>query len=42
MEREKIVLIGNGMAGIRTIEEILKIDSERFDITVLVKNPSQL
>ena len=34
MEREKIVLIGNGMAGIRTIEEILKIDSERFDITV--------
>lgn len=34
MEREKIVLIGNGMAGIRTIEEILRIDSERFDITV--------
>ncbi|MCL7749685.1 FAD-dependent oxidoreductase, partial [Halalkalibacter alkaliphilus] len=37
--REKLVLIGNGMAGIRTIEEILKNDSERFDITVFGEEP---
>ncbi len=32
--KEKLVCIGNGMAGIRTIEEILKLDSEYYDITV--------
>lgn len=28
-------MIGNGMAGIRTIEEIIALDSERYDITVI-------
>jgi len=32
--KEKLVCIGNGMAGIRTIEELLKLDSEYYDITV--------
>jgi nitrite reductase (NADH) large subunit len=36
---EKLVLIGNGMAGIRTIEEILKKDATRFDITVFGEEP---
>ncbi|HZG72054.1 MAG TPA: hypothetical protein VEY51_11020, partial [Chondromyces sp.] len=39
MKKEKIVLVGNGMAGIRTIEEILKIESGRFDITVFGDEP---
>ncbi len=32
--KEKLVLIGNGMAGMRTVEELLKIDPEQYDITV--------
>ncbi len=38
--KEKLVLIGNGMAGIRTLEELLKLDeAERFDITVFGAEP---
>ncbi|MDH5178517.1 MAG: nitrite reductase large subunit NirB [Gammaproteobacteria bacterium] len=36
---EKLVVIGNGMAGIRTIEELLKIDPQAFDITVFGAEP---
>ncbi len=36
---KKLVLIGNGMAGIRTIEEILKLLPDYFDITVFGKEP---
>ncbi|MGG1573918.1 nitrite reductase large subunit NirB [Fictibacillus sp. NRS-1165] len=39
MERKKLVLVGNGMAGVRCIEEILKIDAEAFDITVFGSEP---
>ncbi|MFC4404776.1 nitrite reductase large subunit NirB [Gracilibacillus xinjiangensis] len=39
MEKKKLVLIGNGMAGIRTIEEILKLLPDQFDITVFGKEP---
>ncbi|MDQ0817221.1 NAD(P)H-nitrite reductase large subunit [Bacillus pumilus] len=35
--KEKLVLVGNGMAGIRSLENILKTDSERFDMTVFGK-----
>ncbi|WP_138493624.1 nitrite reductase large subunit NirB [Paenibacillus pinistramenti] len=35
MTREKLLLIGNGMAGVRTIEEILERDANRFDITII-------
>ncbi|MFC0560457.1 nitrite reductase large subunit NirB [Halalkalibacter alkalisediminis] len=34
MEKQKLVLIGNGMAGINCIEEILKNQPNAFDITV--------
>ncbi len=38
--KERLVLIGNGMAGIRTLEELLKLDeAERFDITVFGAEP---
>ncbi len=33
-ERKKLVMIGNGMAGMRTIEEILEANPDMFDITV--------
>jgi len=37
--KEKLVLIGNGMAGMRTIEELLKLDDEMYDITVFGTEP---
>jgi nitrite reductase (NADH) large subunit len=35
----RLVVIGNGMAGIRTIEELLKMSHEEFDITVFGAEP---
>ncbi len=37
--KERLVLIGNGMAGIRTLEELLKLESEQYDITVFGAEP---
>ncbi|MDH3326350.1 MAG: nitrite reductase large subunit NirB [Gammaproteobacteria bacterium] len=37
--KEKLVLIGNGMAGMRTVEELLKLDDEMYDITVFGAEP---
>lgn len=37
--KEKLVVIGNGMAGIRTVEELLKIAPEKYDITVFGAEP---
>lgn len=37
MKKKKLVVIGNGMAGVRTIEEILKIAPEQFEITIFGK-----
>ncbi|MBT2134971.1 nitrite reductase large subunit NirB [Croceibacterium sp. LX-88] len=37
--REKLVVIGNGMAGCRAVEEILARDPERFDITIFGAEP---
>lgn len=39
MAKSKLVLIGNGMAGVRTIEEILKLSSDSFDITIFGTEP---
>ncbi|MFC7062554.1 nitrite reductase large subunit NirB [Halobacillus seohaensis] len=39
MGKQKLVLIGNGMAGIRAIEEILKLSPNQFDITVFGSEP---
>ncbi|GGN90940.1 FAD-dependent oxidoreductase [Saccharibacillus kuerlensis] len=33
--KARLVVIGNGMAGIRCIEEILKLSPDRFEITVI-------
>ena len=37
--KEKLVLIGNGMAGMRTVDELLKLSSDKFDITVFGAEP---
>ena len=37
--RERLVVIGNGMAGMRTVEELLKLDPARYDITVFGAEP---
>jgi nitrite reductase (NADH) large subunit len=37
--KEKLVVIGNGMAGIRTLEELLKLAPDRYDITVFGAEP---
>ncbi|MFJ7993409.1 nitrite reductase large subunit NirB [Peribacillus frigoritolerans] len=39
MSKQKLALIGNGMAGVRCIEEILKIQPERFEVTVFGSEP---
>ena len=39
MKKEQIVLVGNGMAGIRAVEEILKLAPNRFKITVFGSEP---
>jgi nitrite reductase (NADH) large subunit len=37
--RQKLVVVGNGMAGVRTIEELLKLDPDLYDITVFGSEP---
>lgn len=39
MRRKKLLVVGNGMAGIRCVEEILKLDPELFDITIFGAEP---
>ncbi len=38
-QRERLVVIGNGMAGCRAVEEILARDPARFDITIFGAEP---
>src|ERR1051325_12183709 len=38
-EREKLVVVGNGMAGARIVEEILKRAPNRFDIVMFGAEP---
>ncbi|WP_160724522.1 nitrite reductase large subunit NirB [Bacillus sp. USDA818B3_A] len=39
MKKQKLVLVGNGMAGVRCIEEILTINPDAFDITIFGSEP---
>ena len=40
MSKQKLVVIGNGMAGIRTLEELLKLEeADQFAITVFGDEP---
>jgi len=39
MEKEKLVLVGNGMAGVRALEELLKLAPDMYEITVFGAEP---
>ncbi len=39
MKKLKLVMVGNGMAGVRTLEELLKIAPDLYDITVFGAEP---
>ncbi|MYN12560.1 FAD-dependent oxidoreductase [Pusillimonas sp. TS35] len=39
MKKRRLVVVGNGMAGIRTIEELLKLDADLYEITVFGSEP---
>ena len=39
MAKPRLVLIGNGMAGVRTVEELLKIKPDHYDITIFGAEP---
>jgi len=39
MKKSKLVMVGNGMAGVRTIEELLKVAPELYDIAVFGAEP---
>ena len=39
MKKQKLVLVGNGMAGVRTLEELLKLAPDLYDITVFGAEP---
>ena len=37
--RERLVVIGNGTAGMRTVEELIARAPERYDITIIGAEP---
>ena len=39
MNKMKLVMVGNGMAGVRTLEELLKIAPDMYDITAFGAEP---
>ncbi len=39
MQKQKLVMVGNGMAGVKTLEELLKHAPDCFDITVFGAEP---
>ena len=39
MSKLKLVMVGNGMAGVRTLEELIKLTPDLYDITVFGSEP---
>jgi nitrite reductase (NADH) large subunit len=39
VKKQKLVMVGNGMAGVRTLEELLKTEPDLYDITVFGAEP---
>ncbi len=39
MSKQKLIVIGNGMAGMRTVEELLALAPEKYEITVVGREP---
>ena len=39
MKKPRLIVVGNGMAGMRTVEELLKLAPDKYDITVIGREP---
>ncbi|MGZ3370304.1 MAG: hypothetical protein ACXWK1_15275, partial [Caulobacteraceae bacterium] len=39
MSKQRLVVVGNGMAGCRAVEEILKRDPDRYEIAIFGAEP---
>lgn len=39
MKKMKLVMVGNGMAGVRTLEELIKLSPDLYDVTVFGAEP---
>ena len=39
MRKQKLVMVGNGMAGVKTLEELLKYAPDQYEITVFGAEP---
>ncbi|SDW24929.1 assimilatory nitrate reductase (NADH) alpha subunit apoprotein [Marininema mesophilum] len=39
MKKKKLVLVGNGMAGVQVIEHVLKLAKDDYDVTIFGKEP---
>jgi len=39
MKKMKLVMVGNGMAGVRTLEELIKLEPDLYDMTVFGAEP---
>ena len=39
MKKMNLVMVGNGMAGVRTLEELIKLTPELYNITVFGSEP---
>ncbi|MEJ1267985.1 FAD-dependent oxidoreductase [Pantoea ananatis] len=37
--RQRLLVVGNGMAGMHTVETLLQLAPERYDITVIGREP---
>ena len=39
MKKSRLVMVGNGMAGVRALEELLKIAPDLYEVTVFGAEP---
>ena len=37
--KEKLIVVGNGMSGLRVIEDLLEINKDKYDITIFGEEP---
>ena len=38
-QKEKLVLVGNGMAGVNTVEHLLKLTPDKYEVTIFGSEP---
>ena len=38
-QKEKLVLVGNGMAGVNAVEHLLKLTPDKYEVTIFGSEP---